>query len=65
MHKVEFYQLPKSKHWRWKILYNNRVLDRGEGAYAKRSGAVKAFEGVYAGLNVNFKKELYASKSKK
>ncbi len=46
MHKVEYYQLPKSGKWRWKLSHNGRVIARGENCYTKRSGAIKAFTGV-------------------
>lgn len=50
MHKVEYYQLPKSGRWRWKLLYNDQVLARGEGSYSKRSHAKRAFRGVWKSL---------------
>lgn len=50
MHSVEFYQLPKTRQWRWKFLYNKKVLARGEGHYATKSHAKRAFKGFVNGI---------------
>ncbi len=57
MHKVEYYQLPDKKRkfpnhrrWRWKLLWNKTVLARGEGHYATRSHARRAFKDLHRGV---------------
>jgi len=43
MYKLTFYQLPKSKRWRWKFSYNKTVLARAEYHYASPAAAKKSF----------------------
>lgn len=44
MYKVKIYQMPKSGRWRWKFMYNNRVLARADYHWASPSAAEKAFK---------------------
>lgn len=53
MYNVEYYQLPKSKRWRWKLLFGKKVLARGENHYAVRSKAKRAFESVRDGIRLS------------
>ncbi len=52
MYSVEYYQLPKSKRWRWKLLFGKKVLARGENSYPSRSKAKRSFESVRNGLRL-------------
>lgn len=50
MHKVVFYQVGKSKQWRWKLMYNDSVLCRSDNMYVSRSAAFRSFKGVQKGI---------------
>jgi len=43
MYKLTLYQMPKSKRWRWKFSYNERVLARADHHYASKAAAHKSF----------------------
>ncbi len=53
MYSVEYYQLPKNKRWRWRLLFNKKVLARGENCYPSRSKAARSFRGIRDGIRLN------------
>jgi len=53
MFKVEYYQVPKSKRWRWKWMYNHRVLARSETHYRDKFSAQQGFVNFAKGIVEN------------
>jgi len=43
MYYLEFYQMPKSKRWRWKVSYNKSILARSDYHYSSKAAANKSF----------------------